>query len=55
MVIIKTKGKKNKYFFIKGFICILDSIVPILTAGFYCTDFIYKFSKWTNHRDGWNN
>ncbi len=55
MSIIKTIGKRNKYFFIKGLIHLIDAVTPIITLGFYWTDFSYKFSKWATFRTNWNN
>lgn len=51
----KTIGKRKKYFFIKGLIHILDSIIPIITLGYFYTDFSYQFTKWATFRSGWNN
>ena len=44
MTFIKSK-KSNWYFFIKGFIKIIDSITPIFTLGYFWTDLEYQFTK----------
>jgi len=43
---IKKSKHANWYFLAKGFIKIIDSIIPIVTLGFYWTDLEYQFSKW---------
>ena len=41
----KSKGR-NLYFISKSILKISDAIVPIITLGFYFTDFEYRFTKW---------
>lgn len=41
----KTKGR-NLYFISKSFLKMSDSIIPLITFGFYWTDFEYRFTKW---------
>jgi len=43
---IKRSKQKNWYFFAKGFIKIIDAIVPILSLGFFWTNLEYSFTKW---------
>lgn len=38
--------QRNFYFIIKSFIKIVDSITPLVSFGFFWTDFEYKFTKW---------
>lgn len=44
MKIVKTKEHK-KYMFIRGFIKLIDAILPIITLGNYWTDLEYKYVK----------
>jgi len=55
MNIIKTIGKKRKYIFIKGLVHLVDAIIPVITLGFYWTDFSYQFVRWATFRSNWNN
>jgi hypothetical protein len=43
-IIIRSK-KSNWYFLIKALIKIIDSVVPIITLGFFWTNLEYEYTK----------
>lgn len=49
--IIKRTQGRNLYFISKSFLKLTDSILPIISFGFYWTDFEYRFTKWHMFKD----
>lgn len=45
MSIIKSHKGKNLYFVTKSFIKVFDAITPLITLGFYWTDFEYRYTR----------
>lgn len=47
MILKTSKSSRQRRFkmFIGGFVKICDGITPVLTLGFYWTDFAYRYNK----------
>ncbi len=43
---MKSSKGRNVYFFIKGFIKLVDGLICILSFGFLWSDFEYRFTKY---------